>query len=82
MTGDLGYMDSSGQLWLQGRIKDCIRSGGENVFAAEVEQVLSQHPAIAEAAVLGLPHPRLGEQVAALVRFVLRATWIGPRAKL
>ena len=66
-TGDLGTVDACGRLWLAGRLKDVVRSGGENVNAAEVERVLVRHPAVAAAAVVGLPHARLGEQVAALL---------------
>lgn len=66
-TGDLGTIDASGRLWLAGRLKDVVRSGGESVNAAEVERVLVRHPAVAAAAVVGLPHARLGEQVAALL---------------
>ena len=66
-TGDLGTIDASGRLWLAGRLKDVVRSGGENVNAAEVERVLTRHPAVAAAAVVGLPHARLGEQVGALL---------------
>lgn len=62
-TGDLGFLDSSGALWLVGRAKDMIKSGGENVLAAEVERVLLRHPGVAGAVVVGLPHTRLGEQV-------------------
>ncbi|GBF96919.1 hypothetical protein Rsub_08999 [Raphidocelis subcapitata] len=72
-TGDLGALDAAGRLWLVGRAKDTVRSGGENVHAAEVEAALEQHPAIAAAAVVGLPHSRLGEMVAAAV--VLRPGW-------
>jgi acyl-activating enzyme 14 len=62
-TGDLGALDSAGRLWLVGRAKDTVKSGGENVHAAEVEAALEQHPAVAAAAVVGLPHSRLGEMV-------------------
>ena len=62
-TGDLGLRDSEGRLWLLGRAKDMIKSGGENVFAPEVEQALCQHPAVAAAAVVGVPDERLGEKV-------------------
>ncbi|KAG2444733.1 hypothetical protein HXX76_001477 [Chlamydomonas incerta] len=77
-TGDLGYLAADGGLWLLGRAKDMIKSGGENVFAPQVEAVLCAHPAVAAAAVVGLPHERLGEQVSALV--VLRDGWafLGP----
>lgn len=62
-TGDLGCLDALGQLWLLGRLKDTIKSGGENVYSSEVEAVLQRHPAVAAVAVVGLPHGRLGEQV-------------------
>ncbi len=66
-SGDLGYRDSDGDLWIVQRRSDLIISGGENVYPAEVEAVLRQHPSIAEACVVGLPHPEWGEQVAAAV---------------
>ncbi|MBU8537546.1 AMP-binding protein [Falsiroseomonas tokyonensis] len=67
-TGDLGTQDAEGRLRLVGRIKDVIRVGGENVAPAEVEEVLSAHPAIALAQVVGVPDARLGEVVAAFVQ--------------
>jgi acyl-CoA synthetase (AMP-forming)/AMP-acid ligase II len=63
-TGDGGYLEN-GYLYLQDRIKDMIISGGENVYPAEVENVLAQHPAILEAAVIGVPHQKWGETVKA-----------------
>jgi acyl-activating enzyme 14 len=72
-TGDQGFMDAAGNLWLVGRLKDMVKTGGENVHAAEVEGVLLSHPAVAAAAVFGLEHARLGEQVAAAV--VLQPGW-------
>ncbi|GIL43903.1 hypothetical protein Vafri_1490, partial [Volvox africanus] len=72
-TGDLGCLAEDGALWLMGRAKDMIKSGGENVFAPQVEAVLSSHPAVAAVAVVGLPDERLGEMVAALV--ALREGW-------
>ena len=62
-TGDLGWLDVEGQLWLVGRAKDMVKSGGENVSAAEVEAALEAHPDVLEAAVVGLPDDRLGELV-------------------
>ncbi|GAX82171.1 hypothetical protein CEUSTIGMA_g9599.t1 [Chlamydomonas eustigma] len=77
-TGDLGYLDRAGQLWLIGRAKDMIKSGGENVYAAEVESVLSQHPAVEVAAVLGLPDEWLGEKVVAVLTLKpTSAAWTG-----
>jgi fatty-acyl-CoA synthase len=57
-SGDLARFDEDGYLWLVDRKKDMIVSGGENVYPAEVERVLLDHPAVAEAAVIGVPHPR------------------------
>jgi len=64
-TGDLGLF-SGGQLKISGRRSDLILRGGENVYPAEVENVLSSHPLVAEVAVFGVPHPDLGEEVAAV----------------
>ena len=66
-TGDLGAFDDEGFLHVAGRLKEMIKCGGENVFPAEVERCLLDHPAIAEAAVFGLPDPDWGEIVAAAV---------------
>jgi acyl-CoA synthetase (AMP-forming)/AMP-acid ligase II len=66
-TGDVGYVDDEGYLFLVDRLKDMIVTGGENVYSAEVERALSSHPAIAEAAVIGIPHERWGEAVHAVV---------------
>jgi O-succinylbenzoic acid--CoA ligase len=70
-TGDFGYVDAGGDLWLLDRRADLIVSGGENVYPAEVERVLREHPAVALAAVVGLPDADWGQQVAAAV--VLRS---------
>jgi O-succinylbenzoic acid--CoA ligase len=66
-TGDIGYLDEDGDLWLVQRRSDVIVSGGENVYPAEVERALEQHPAVAVVCVVGLPHPEWGQQVAAAV---------------
>jgi long-chain acyl-CoA synthetase len=66
-TGDAGYFDAEGYLYLHDRIKDMIVSGAENVYPAEVENVLLSHPAVADAAVIGVPHETWGETVKAIV---------------
>ena len=67
-TGDLGTMDERGFVRITGRLKEMIIRGGENLFPAEIENVLLEHPDIAEVAVVGVPDPLLGEAVAAFVR--------------
>ena len=66
-TGDGGYMDADGFVYVVDRVKDMIISGGENVYSAEVENALAQHSAVAQCAVLGIPSERWGEQVHAVV---------------
>jgi long-chain acyl-CoA synthetase len=66
-TGDAGFMDADGFVFLTDRVKDMIVSGGENVYPAEIENVLSLHPAIADVAVIGVPDDRWGETVKAVV---------------
>jgi long-chain acyl-CoA synthetase len=66
-TGDLARKDEEGFLYIVDRAKDMIISGGENVYSSEVENALYEHPAVAEAAVIGLPDPVWGEKVAAVV---------------
>jgi long-chain acyl-CoA synthetase len=66
-TGDIGHMDTDSFLYIEDRLKDMILRAGENVYSAEVEAALYEHPEVYEAAVFGLPHPRLGEEVAAVV---------------
>jgi long-chain acyl-CoA synthetase len=66
-SGDLGRVDEEGFLYVEDRAKDMVLRAGENVYCAEVEAAIYEHPAVYEAAVFGLPHPRLGEEVAAVV---------------
>ncbi len=66
-TGDAATRDEDGFIYIRDRYKDMIVSGGENVFPAEVENVLAEHPDLAEVAVVGAPHPRWGETVRAVV---------------
>ncbi len=65
-SGDIGYLDDEGFLYICDRLKDMIISGGENIYPAEVEAVLYAHPAIAEVAVIGEPDPKWGESVTAI----------------
>jgi fatty-acyl-CoA synthase len=66
-TGDLGSMDAQGNLRIQGRLKEMIIRGGENIYPREIEDVIASHRAVAAVAVVGLPDPVFGEQVAACV---------------
>ncbi|QXC62446.1 AMP-binding protein [Aquihabitans sp. G128] len=66
-TGDLGRVDDEGFVYIEDRAKDMILRGGENVYSAEVEAAIYEHPAVYEAAVFGVPHERLGEEVAAAI---------------
>ena len=67
-TGDLGRMDARGYVQITGRVKEMIIRGGENHFPAEIENVLLEHPAVAEVAIVGLPDEKWGEVIAAFVR--------------
>ncbi len=67
-SGDAGYLDEEGYLYIVDRLKDMIVSGGENIYCAEVESALAEHDAVAEAAVIGVPSEKWGEEVKALVR--------------
>jgi long-chain acyl-CoA synthetase len=66
-SGDAGYLDEDGYLYIHDRVKDMIVSGGENVYPAEVENVLMAHPDIADVAVIGVPHEKWGETAKAIV---------------
>ena len=59
-SGDAGYLDADGYLYIHDRVKDMIVSGGENIYPAEIENVLMAHPAVADAAVIGVPSRALG----------------------
>ncbi|XP_015166642.1 2-succinylbenzoate--CoA ligase, chloroplastic/peroxisomal isoform X3 [Solanum tuberosum] len=72
-TGDIGHIDDCGNIWLVGRLKGRIKSGGENVYPEEVEAVLLQHPGISASVVIGLPDSRLTEMVVACIR--LKDNW-------
>jgi fatty-acyl-CoA synthase len=66
-TGDAGYFDSDGFLYIHDRVKDMIVSGGENIYPAEVENAVFGHPAVADVAVIGVPDDKWGEAVKAIV---------------
>ncbi len=66
-SGDAGFLDEDGYLYIHDRVKDMIVSGGENVYPAEVENVLMKHPSIADVAVIGVPHEKWGETAKAIV---------------
>ena len=66
-TGDAGYMDEEGFIYIVDRFKDMILTGGENVYSFEVENIVAQHPAVAQCAVIGIPSEQWGEQVHAFV---------------
>ena len=66
-TGDMGYMDDNGYVFIVDRLKDMIISGGENVYSAEVENAILKHPAIVSCAVIGIPCDKMGEKVHAAI---------------
>ena len=66
-TGDAGYLDDEGYLYIHDRVKDMIISGGENIYPAEIENALMSHPAIADVAIIGVPSERWGETPKAIV---------------
>jgi acyl-CoA synthetase (AMP-forming)/AMP-acid ligase II len=86
-TGDLGELDEDGFLSIRDRLKDMVISGGENIYSLEVENAISSHPSVREAAVVGVPHERWGETVKAVVTLHPGATltldeltaWLGDR---
>ncbi len=73
-TGDVGHLDDEGYLFITDRAKDMLIRGGENIYCVEIENRLVEHPAIADAAVIGVPHPQLGEEVKAVVELAPGAT--------
>ncbi|KAJ3678331.1 hypothetical protein LUZ60_002134 [Juncus effusus] len=75
-TGDIGWIDGSGDLWLLGRKKDRIKTGGENVYPEEVEAVLCQHEAVEKIVVIGIPDSRLSEKVVACVLLNEKWKWV------
>lgn len=84
-TGDVGHLDADGYLYITDRAKDMLIRGGENVYCVEIENRLVEHPEIADAAVVAVPHPELGEEVKAVVELTDHATitddeiraWVG-----
>ena len=73
-TGDVGHLDDDGYLFITDRAKDMLIRGGENVYCVEIENRLVEHPEIADAAVVGVPHPELGEEVKAVLEVTDGAT--------
>jgi long-chain acyl-CoA synthetase len=67
-TGDVGYVDEEGFLFITDRAKDMIIRGGENIYCVEIENRLVEHPGVMDAAVIGVPHPTLGEEVKAVIQ--------------
>jgi long-chain acyl-CoA synthetase len=76
-TGDIGHLDDEGFVYIEDRAKDMILRGGENVYGAEVEAAIYEHPAVYEAAVFGVPHDRLGEEVAVAI-YLKQGTELSP----
>jgi long-chain acyl-CoA synthetase len=79
-TGDMARRDQEGFFYIVDRMKDMIITGGENVYSREVEEVLYTHPSVSEAAVVGLPDPRWGENVTAVI--VLRPGMTATEAEI
>ncbi len=80
-TGDLGHVDDEGFLYITDRAKDMIIRGGENIYSVEIENRLVEHPDILDAAVLGVPHATLGEEVKAVVQLAPDASLSGDEVK-
>jgi acyl-CoA synthetase (AMP-forming)/AMP-acid ligase II len=80
-SGDVGYLDQAGRLFVTGRNDEMIVSGGENVYPIEVEKVLVSHPDVAEAAVIGVDDEQYGQRLAAFVVLVAGATRTGDGLK-
>src|SRR2546421_68947 len=72
-TGDIGRLDDAGFLYIVDRAKDMVIRGGENIYCVEIEHVLYEHPDVVDAAVVGVPHRTLGEEVKAVVQLRPRA---------
>jgi len=66
-TGDVGRYDDLGYLYMVDRIKDMIKTGGLNVYCREIEEVLSRNPCVEEGVVIGVPHPKWGESIRAII---------------
>jgi acyl-CoA synthetase (AMP-forming)/AMP-acid ligase II len=73
-TGDIGYLDDNNFLYIVDRAKDVVITGGFNVYSAEVEQTIMQHPAVQDCAVVGLPDDKWGERVTAVLQLRTDAT--------
>ena len=67
-TGDVGYVDAEGYIFIVDRVKDMVISGGENIYCAEVERVMGELPGVSECAAFGIPDERLGELLVAVVK--------------
>ena len=74
-TGDVGMFTPSGALLLKGRLKDMIKSGGENIYPTEIEAVLMQHPDVHDVVVIGIPDSRLGEALCAVIVLAPQVSW-------